>query len=83
MIEPSPQQERQKRIKLSVSVQAPEITVPLNSESLEIVVLNLGQLTLTNMFHVLDTGFAAEQNRALYEEYLINLTDLEVYRYAH
>ena len=69
------------RIKLDVSIRAPEITVPLNSLSHDIVVLDLGQLTLMNEFLSLDVGFSDEQSVALYEQYYIKLTELKLYRY--
>ena len=80
--EPSPDQEVevQKRIKLNVSIRAPEITVPLNSQTTDIVVLDLGQLTLENEFHLIDLGTTPGQNKALYEQYQVKLTDLEMYR---
>ena len=68
------------RIKLDVSVQAPEITVPLNSKSCDIVVLDLGQLCLTNGFFGVDVGFSKDRNIALYEQHDLKLTKLQLYR---
>lgn len=78
--EPSPHPEVQKRIKLNVSIRAPEITVPLNSQTKDIVVLDLGQLTLENEFHLIDLGDTPDHNKVLYEQYQVKLTDLEMYR---
>ena len=60
-----------------MSVQAPEITVPLSSKSRDIAVLDLGQLILANVFHV---GFSKERGVAIYEQYNVKLTQLQVYR---
>ena len=68
------------RIKLDISVQAPEVTVPLSSLSRDVVVLDLGQLTLTNEFSALDVGFSKKQSVALYEQHDVRLTQLQVYR---
>ena len=62
-----------------MSIRAPEIIVPLSSKSQEIVVLDLGQLTLQNEFCFIQVGIA-EGDKALYEEHHIKLTDLKMYR---
>ena len=74
------------RMKLDISIQAPEITVPLSSISRDIVVLDLGQLTLVNEFVQLDVGFGKDNSGkdnsvVLYEQYSVKLTDLQMYRY--
>lgn len=76
------------RMKLDISIQAPEITVPLSSLSRDIVVLDLGQLTLANEFFQLDVGFATDGSTkdssvVLYEQHYVKLTDLQIYRYVH
>ena len=63
-----------------MSVQAPEITVPLSSKSRDIAVLDLGQLTLANVFLGTDVGFSKERSLAIYEQYNVKLTQLQVYR---
>ena len=68
------------RMKLNISIRAPEITVPLSSQSRDIVVLDLGQLTLANEFLRLEVGFSDDQRIALYEQYDVKLTELQVYR---
>ena len=54
--------------------------MPLNSQTKDIVVLDLGQLTLENEFHLIDLGDTPGHNKALYEQYQVKLTDLEMYR---
>lgn len=68
------------RIKLDISVQAPEVILPLSSKSQDVVVLDLGQLTLTNGFFGLDVGFSKERSVALYEQHHVKLTQLQLYR---
>lgn len=68
------------KMKLDISIQAPEITVPLSSLSRDIVVLDLGQLTLQNEFLLLDVGFSADMSVALYEQHYVKLTNLQIYR---
>ena len=68
------------RIKLDISVEAPEITMPLNSKSCDVVVLDLGQFSLTNGFLGLDVGFSKDKSMALYEQHHMELKDLKLYR---
>lgn len=68
------------KMKLDISIQAPEITVPLSSLSHDIVVLDLGQLTLRNEFLLLDVGLSADMSVALYEQHYVTLTNLQIYR---
>ena len=68
------------KMKLDISIQAPEITVPLSSRSCDIVVLDLGQLTLLNEFLLLDMGFSTDMSVALYEQHYVKLTILQIYR---
>lgn len=63
-------------------IQAPEITVPLSSLSCDIVVLDLGLLTLSNKFCRLDVNFSPEQSVVLYEQLDIKLEELNLYRYV-
>ena len=67
------------RLKLSVTLDAPLITIPISSNSDEIVVANLGHLKLSNTFHLVDGG-AADQNWPIFEKHCIELTNLQVYR---
>ena len=64
-----------KRIKLDVCIDAPEIIVPLQSTSDEVILADLGKLRLANSFYVP----AAEAN-AIAELYDIKLTDFKVTR---
>ena len=67
-------------MKLDISIRAPEITVPLSSQSSDIVVLDLGQLTLENEFLFLDADSTGGKSMALYEQHYVKLTNLEMYR---
>ena len=64
------------RIKLDISVKAPEIVVPLRSDSEEVILVDLGKLTLSNSFYHPPT-----EETALAEEYNIQLADLQIIRY--
>jgi hypothetical protein len=63
------------RIKLSVSLEAPEIVVPLRSDSEELIVADLGRLTLSNSFY-----HPPSEKDAFAEEHTIQLSDLTVIR---
>ncbi|XP_064396100.1 intermembrane lipid transfer protein VPS13C-like isoform X3 [Halichondria panicea] len=67
------------RIKLSITLKAPEIVVPLHSNSGEVIVADLGVLRLSNSFHLVG-GWSGGERPPLYEEYDIQLKDLQVYR---
>lgn len=69
------------KMKLDIFIRAPEITVPLSSLSQDIVVLDLGQLTLVNEFLLLDVGFAKNKSAVLCEQCYVKLTNLKMYRY--
>lgn len=66
------------RIKLSVSLEAPEIVVPLRSDSKEVILADLGRLTLSNSFY-----HPPSESTALAENYDIQLADLQVIRYIN
>lgn len=66
-----------KRVKLDVDIQAPEIVVPISSQSTQLVVADLGHLKLANTFHL-----HPKQPDALFDKYSIQLLDLQLYRYA-
>lgn len=63
------------RIKLDVSIVAPEIVVPLHSDSDEVIVADLGMLTLSNTFHTVPA-----EKRAMGEEHNVKLSNLQVTR---
>ena len=65
------------RIRLNVSLEAPEIVIPLKSDSAELILADLGRLTLSNSFY-----HPPNQKTALAEEFDIQLANLKVIRYA-
>lgn len=65
------------RIKLTVSLEAPQIVVPLKSDSREVILADLGRLTLSNSFY-----HPPSEKTALAEDYDIQLADLQVIRYV-
>lgn len=76
------------RLKLKISIQAPEITIPLKSDSNEVVVADLGSLSLTNTSHIakkmeVTTDSGVEHWAAVYEKYTIELNNLQIYRYMY
>lgn len=70
------------RLKLDISIQAPEITVPLKSDSKEVIVADLGSLSLSNTFHIAKRTDVVQQ-AAIYERHVIKLNNLKVFRYVY
>lgn len=73
------------RIKLDVTIEAPQIVVPLKSDSEEVVVADLGCLTLSNTFYrppppPSPPQGGGKETSALAEKHDINLTNLEAFR---
>lgn len=64
------------RIKLDVSIEAPEVVVPLRSDSDDVIVADLGKLKLVNSFYLVP-----QEGRAITESYDIRLSNLQVSRY--
>lgn len=63
------------RIKLDVSIEAPEIVVPLKSSSDDVILADLGKLKLSNSFYVVPS-----EKTAIAEAYDIKLSNLQVSR---
>lgn len=70
------------RIKLKIDIDAPEITVPVSSQSEEVIVACLGHLELRNTFHLAESIGDPADKPPIYEEYRIELNDLKVYRWV-
>jgi len=79
------------RMKLNIAINGPEVTIPVSSESREVIVAYLGFLRLSNTFHLVEgeAGGASitsepagkqQQQLPIFEEYEIKLSDLQVYR---
>ena len=75
------------RLQLDVAIDAPEVTIPVSSQSQEVIVAYLGFLRLSNTFHLVERGAGGgaipgthQQQRAIFERYTIDLKDLQVYR---
>lgn len=64
------------RIKLDVSIEAPEIVVPLKSDSEDVILADLGKLKLSNSFFIVPS-----ESAAIAEAYDIRLSNLQVSRY--
>ena len=74
-------------MKLDISIQAPEITIPLKSDSTEVIVADLGSLSLSNSFHVakimdVTSDLGVIQQAAIYERHDIKLNNLQIFRYT-
>ena len=72
------------RVKLDVEIDAPEITIPVSSQSNEALVVDLGELNLSNTFHhytVEGASFDAGK-LPIYEKISVVLKKLQIYRYA-
>ena len=75
-------------MKLKVSLKAPEIVIPLHSDATEVIVADLGVLELSNIFECVTIGVSdegrgitgGEQRPPIFEKYLVQLNDLQVYR---
>ena len=75
-------------MKLRVSLKAPEIVIPLHSDATEVIVADLGVLELKNTFKCVASGNSDEgrgttggqQHPPIFEEYNIQLNDLQVCR---
>ena len=65
------------RVRLDISIDAPEIVVPLKSTSDEVILADLGKLRLSNSFFV-----PPSEEKAIAELYDITLTDFQVTRYC-
>ena len=73
------------RMKLDVSIQAPEITIPLKSDSDEAIVADLGSLSLSNTFHIAkqvdaSPGSTSTPSVAVFERHAIKLDNLKIFR---
>lgn len=71
--------EKATRMKLNVKVKAPVIIVPIDSKSLEAVVLDLGQLVLTNVITDIQTP-DNEKGPAVMDEIKLVLKDMRLVR---
>lgn len=63
-----------------MSIDAPEIVIPTSSTSKDVVIVYLGELSLSNAFFVKDIEAT---DVVLYEESQISLSRIEVYRYRN
>lgn len=73
-----------RRLKLDVEIDAPVIIIPVSSQSNEALVVDLGELNLSNTFHqytVEGPGLDAEK-LPIYEKISVVLKKLQIYRYA-
>lgn len=71
--------EKATRMKLNVRVKAPVIIVPIDSSSLEAVVLDLGQLTLSNVITDIKTP-DSDKGPAVMDEIKLVLRDMRLVR---
>ena len=74
-------------MKLDISIQAPEITIPLKSDSKKVIVADLGSLSLSNTFHIakkvdVTSDAGVKQQAAIYESHVIKLNNLQIFRYS-
>lgn len=71
-------QETASRIALCIKMKAPLILVPQNSKSLNILLVDLGKLDISNSFH--SVGPAANNKIAVIDKMKIQLTSLKMSR---
>ena len=73
------------RLKLDIQIDAPEIIIPVSSQSNEALVIDLGQLNLLITFHQYPAEGARFDGEKLpiYENLSIMLTNLHMYRYIY
>lgn len=68
--------EQATRIKMNIKIKAPIILVPVDSQSLEAIVIDLGNLKITNLINNLNVG--SEYGPAVIDEMKIDLSDVKL-----
>lgn len=68
--------EKATKIKMNVKIQAPIILVPVHSKSLEAIVIDLGNLKITNLIKNLDVK--SDHGPALIDEMKVELSDVKL-----
>lgn len=68
--------EQATRIKMNIKIKAPIILVPVHSKSLEAIVVDLGNLTITNLINNLDVK--SERGPAVIDEMKVELSDVKL-----
>uniref|UniRef100_T1J4H6 Vacuolar protein sorting-associated protein 13 n=1 Tax=Strigamia maritima TaxID=126957 RepID=T1J4H6_STRMM len=72
--------EKASRISLSVNMKAPEIVMPRHSKSLEVLLLDMGQLSLQNKFSLGKTTLTQYPTSPILESLTIKLQDFKTSR---
>lgn len=68
--------EQASRIKLNIKIKAPIILVPVHSRSFEAIVIDLGNLKITNIFNNLDVK--SDHGPAVIDEMKVELSDVKL-----
>lgn len=71
--------ENSTRMKLNISIKAPDIVIPGDSKSLDAIILSLGHLIMSNQFLNLGVENSVGQP-AIIDDLKLNLTDLKLMR---
>lgn len=61
-----------------MAIEAPEVVVPVRSDSDEMILVDLGKLKISNSFFIVSA-----ESKAIAEDYDITLSDLQVFRCSH
>jgi len=70
------------KLALDISLKAPVIVVPENSKSTNVIVIDLGQLVVTNKFQKLtDQAKSSDGQYAVLDDMTVDLTHLNISRY--
>jgi vacuolar protein sorting-associated protein 13A/C len=68
--------EQATRIKMNIKIKAPIILVPVHSQSLEAIIVDLGNLKITNLINNLDVK--SEHGQAVIDEMKVELSDVKL-----
>jgi len=76
------QEKNGKRVYLNISIDAPGVLVPVRSDSLHMLVVYLGKISLVNSFRLLavEGKEGVAQKSALLDDILVELSDMTLFR---
>ena len=73
-----------KRIKLKIAVDAPEVVIPVQPDSHHTVVVDLGKISLSNSFFLMEVKGRNDPTKqlAIIEDMVIKLSSLQLFRFV-